>query len=77
MFNKSEVKEGQHQDTHRTKQESTAKSIISNRDGKMNRNVQFAQEKVASIWLTAVPLEKNSFALNKSEFKDATALWYG
>ena len=36
-----------------------------------------AQEKGVSSWLTAIPIRRHSFALNKGEFWDAIALRYG
>ena len=42
----------------------------------LQRCVQLSQEKGASTWLTALPLEHHNFSLHKSEFKDAIALHY-
>ena len=42
----------------------------------LQRCVQLSQEKGASTWLTALPLEHHNFSLHKSEFKDAIALCY-
>ena len=39
--------------------------------------VKLAQEKGASIWLTALPIAEHDFALHKSAFRDALALRYG
>ena len=36
-----------------------------------------AQEKGASSWLSALPLEEQGFVLNKGEFRDAIAIRYG
>jgi hypothetical protein len=38
--------------------------------------MQLAQEKGASSWLTALPLEQHGHHLHMSEFKDAIALRY-
>ena len=61
----------------RAKQESTASDILDHLTGKLKRNVQFAQEKGASIWLTSLPMESHGFALNRNKFQDAIALRYG
>ena len=37
----------------------------------MRRAVLQAKEKVASGWLTVIPLHDHGFALNKAEFRDA------
>ena len=58
----------------RTKQESTASDLLDHLTGKLKRNVQFAQEKGASIWLTSLTPESHGFALNRSEFQNAIAL---
>ena len=42
----------------------------------VHRNLLQAREQGASSWLSALPLEKHGFALNKSEFRDAIALRY-
>ena len=42
----------------------------------VQRNLLQAREQGASSWLSALPLEKHGFALNKSEFRDAIALRY-
>ena len=39
--------------------------------------MDLAQEKGASSWLTALPLEEHGFTLHKSAFRDALALRYG
>ena len=39
--------------------------------------MDLAQEKGASSWLTALPLEEHGFTLHKSAFRDAMALRYG
>ena len=43
----------------------------------LKRHVEYAKEKGSSVWLSALPLEKNGFALHKSEFLDAINLRYG
>ena len=44
--------------------------------GDVQRNLTQAREHGASNWLSALPLEKHNFSLNKSEFRDAIALRY-
>ena len=39
--------------------------------------MDLAQEKGASSWLTALPLDEHGFTLHKSAFRDALALRYG
>ena len=43
----------------------------------MQLAMDLAQEKGASSWLTALPLEEHEFALHKSTFRDAMAPRYG
>ena len=43
----------------------------------MQLAMDLAQEKGASSWLTALPLEEHCFTLHKSAFRDAMALRYG
>ena len=43
----------------------------------MQLATDLAREKGASSWLTALPLEEYGFALHKTAFRDAIALWYG
>ena len=43
----------------------------------LQRAVDLAQERGASSWLTALPIEEFGFTLHKSAFRDAIALRYG
>ena len=43
----------------------------------LQKAVDLAQEKGASIWLTALPLKDHGFALHRAAFHDAMALRYG
>ena len=43
----------------------------------LQRAVSLAQEKGASSWLSARPVEEHGFALHKSAFRDALSLRYG
>ncbi len=54
------------------KYESTDQAVSAD----LKRNLQQAREQGASSWLSALPLEKHGFALNKAEFRDAIALRY-
>ena len=40
------------------------------------KSLQFATEKSASSWLTALPLKNMGYLLNKQEFRDAICLRY-
>ena len=46
-------------------------------DCKLKRCIELACEKGASAWLTALPLQKMGYLLNKQEFRDAICLRYG
>ena len=43
----------------------------------LQHSMSLAQEKGASSWLTALPVEEFGFALHKGAFRDALALHYG
>jgi hypothetical protein len=43
----------------------------------LQRAMELAQEKGASIWLTTLPIEEHGFLLHKGAFLDALALRYG
>ena len=43
----------------------------------LKRAIDLAQEKGASIWLTALPLRDQGFNMNKGEFQDAMNIRYG
>jgi hypothetical protein len=51
--------------------------IKSKVDENMKRNLDFAREKGAGSWLTALPLEEFDYDLNKQNFRDALCLRYG
>ena len=57
--------------------EDQAEILKANLSPTLTRLVDLAQEKGASTWLTALPLEAHYFLLHKSAFKDALALRYG
>ena len=46
-------------------------------DAKSKRLIQAAQEKGASAWLSALPIKRLGYVVNKQEFHDAVALRYG
>ena len=52
-------------------------SIQETIDDKSRRLLQAAQEKGASAWLSALPIKRLGYVLNKQEFRDAVALRYG
>ena len=42
----------------------------------LQHSLLFTQEKGASNWLTAFPIQEHGFCINKSSFRDALAMWY-
>ena len=54
-----------------------AREIAQALDESMRRSFESTQEKGASSWLSALPLRRMGFVLNKQEFCDAIALRYG
>ena len=54
-----------------------AKSLRQVMDPSVQRSMDLASEKGASVWLSTLPIEANGFALNKSAFRDALCLRYG
>ena len=44
---------------------------------KEKRMLLAASEKGASSWLSALPLKKLGYIINKQEFRDSICLWYG
>ena len=53
------------------------KSICEQLSEKEKRLVSAAQEKGASSWLSALPIERLGYTLNKRDFRDAICLRYG
>ena len=53
------------------------KEVCERVDEKTKRLLLCAQEKGASSWLSALPIKKLGYSLNKREFRDAVALRYG
>ena len=64
------------QQTKHTKQKEAAKSLQSLLPAPLQRSMELAQEKGASTWLTALPIEEHGFALHKAAFKDSLSLRY-
>ena len=56
-----------------TKREEIAAAL----DPKSKRLLECAQEKRASSWLSALPLKRLGYTMNKQEFRDALCLQYG
>ena len=54
-----------------------ANVIFSQLDTRSQRAMSLAQEKGASIWLTAIPIDEHAFALSRGDFRDAICLRYG
>lgn len=54
-----------------------SKELLSKLTLRLQRAVSLAQEKGASSWLTALPIQEHGFSLHKTAFHDALALRYG
>ena len=54
-----------------------SKELFSKLTPTLQRAVTLAQEKGASSWLTALPVQEHGFSLHKTVFQDALALRYG
>ena len=59
-----------------SQQKEAAKNLQAQLPVDLQRCVELSQEKGASIWLTALPIENYGFALHKSAFRDASCLRY-
>ena len=55
LYSEMKSKKAEITQTRRAKQESTASDLLDHLTGKLKKNVQFEQEKGASIWLTSLP----------------------
>jgi len=51
--------------------------LLSQLTTKLQMAVSLAQERGASSWLTALPVQEHGFSLHKTAFRDALALRYG
>ena len=60
----------------RSKQKQDAEELKNKLPDNLQRCMELSQEKGASIWLTALPMDMHGFALHKSAFRDALSLRY-
>ena len=60
----------------RTKMRDDAKILQNELPAPLQRSMELSQEKGASTWLTALPINDHGFALHKSAFRDALSLRY-
>ena len=60
----------------RAKQKEHTEEIQRQLPNSLRRCMELSQEKGASTWLTALPIENHGFALHKSAFRDALSLRY-
>ena len=63
--------------TKRTKQKEDAQELRGKLPANIQRSMELSQEKGASTWLTALPIEEHGFVLPKAAFRDSLALRYG
>ena len=61
----------------RTQQKEEAKNLENQLPPNLQRSMELAQEKGASVWLTSLPIDDHGFAIHKCAFRDALALQYG
>ena len=61
----------------RQRSNTTASNLKSRLTSTAQRSMELTQEKGASCWLTALPIEQFRFHLHKRDFRDALALRYG
>ena len=59
------------------KQKKDAKELQQNLPTSLQCSMELLQEKGASTWLTALPVEEYGFALHKAAFRDTLSLRYG
>ena len=64
------------QSEKKSKQKEDAEDLQKQLPAALQRCMELSQEKGASIWLTAVPIDHHGFALHKSAFRDALSLRY-
>ena len=60
----------------RARQVDEARNLLSQLPASLQHCMDISQEKGASIWLTALPIDSHGFALHKSAFRDALSLRY-
>ena len=61
----------------RSRLKQSAKNIQEQLPAPLQRSMELSQEKGASTWLTALPIDNHGFALHKTAFPDALSLRYG
>ena len=64
-------------ESKRTKQKEDAENLQRQLPVPLQRSMELSQEKGASTWLTALPIDDHGFALHKSAFRDGLSLRYG
>lgn len=64
------------QHTKCTKQKEDAKELQRNLPTPLQCSTELSQEKGASIWLTALPIDEHSFAFHRATFRDSLSLRY-
>ena len=60
----------------RIKRKGDARNLQCQLPVSLQRSMELSQEKGASAWLTALPIDDHGFALHKSAFRDALSLRY-
>jgi len=60
-----------------TKRKEDAQNIQRNLPTALQHSMELSQEKGASTWLTALPINEHGFALHKAAFRDSLSLRYG
>ena len=61
----------------RSRLKQSAKNIHEQLPAPLQHSMELFQEKGASTWLTALPIDNHGFALHKTAFRDALSLRYG
>ena len=78
-FDKEKMRETKNKESQKKEKDlkKEQENICNEVDEKLKRLLLAAGEKGASSWLSALPLKKLGYTLNKQEFKDAISLRYG
>lgn len=63
--------------TRNSKQKDEAEHLQQSLSSSLQRSMELSQEKGASTWLTALPINEHGFALHKAAFRDSLSLRYG
>ena len=61
----------------RSRLKQSSKNIQEQLPAPLQRSMELSQEKGASTWLMALPIDNHGFALHKTAFRDALSLRYG